>query len=42
MQAYVSSPSQSSKPSWYLNTGATHYITSDLVNLNVKAEESIE
>jgi hypothetical protein len=37
--AYYSAPSQTTGLSWYPDSGATHHLTSDLQNLNIKAEE---
>jgi hypothetical protein len=38
-QAYLSAPSNSSDQNWYLGSEATHHLTSDLANLNIKAED---
>jgi hypothetical protein len=39
--AYLSAPSSSSDQNWYPNSGATHHLTSNLANLNIKAEDYI-
>ena len=41
MQAYFAAPQPVTDPSWYPNSSATHHITSDLANLNMRAEEYI-
>lgn len=38
-QAYLSTPQSSTDANWYPDSGATHHLTSELANLNVKAEE---
>ena len=38
-QAYVAAPLSSVEQNWYPNSGASHHITSNLANLNLKAEE---
>jgi hypothetical protein len=40
-QAYLSAPSSSSDQNWYPDSGAIHHLTSDLANLNIKAEDYI-
>jgi uncharacterized membrane protein YebE (DUF533 family) len=37
MQAYLTSSQNSSYSNWYPDTGATHHLTSELANLNVRA-----
>jgi hypothetical protein len=37
--AYLSAPSSSIDQNWYPDSGATHHLTSDLANLNIKAED---
>ena len=39
MQAYFAAPQPVTDPSWYPDSGATHHITSDLANLNMRAEK---
>ena len=39
MQALLATPHQSQDPNWYPDSGATHHITHDLANLNVRANE---
>uniref|UniRef100_A0A2N9F0Q4 Reverse transcriptase Ty1/copia-type domain-containing protein n=1 Tax=Fagus sylvatica TaxID=28930 RepID=A0A2N9F0Q4_FAGSY len=39
MQALLATPNYASDPNWYSDSGATHHITSDLANLNVRADE---
>uniref|UniRef100_A0A2N9H904 Reverse transcriptase Ty1/copia-type domain-containing protein n=1 Tax=Fagus sylvatica TaxID=28930 RepID=A0A2N9H904_FAGSY len=39
MQALLATPQQNPDPNWYPDSGATHHITSDLANLNVRADE---
>jgi hypothetical protein len=38
LQAFYSSPSLPTDDSWYLNTGATHHLTSDLHNFNLTSD----
>jgi hypothetical protein len=38
-QAYLSAPSSSTDHNWYPDSGATHHLTSDLANLNIKAKD---
>jgi hypothetical protein len=38
LTAYAANSSYSPDINWYLNTGATHHITSDLNNLNLYSE----
>jgi len=38
-QAYLSAPSSNTYQNWYPDSGATHHLTSDLANLNIKAED---
>jgi hypothetical protein len=38
-QAFMASPQALADQTWYPNSGASHHITSDLANLNLKAEE---
>ena len=37
-QAYLSSPSHGPDLTWYPDSGATHHVTSDMKNLNLKSE----
>uniref|UniRef100_A0A2N9IBW9 Reverse transcriptase Ty1/copia-type domain-containing protein n=1 Tax=Fagus sylvatica TaxID=28930 RepID=A0A2N9IBW9_FAGSY len=39
MQALLATPTHVSDPNWYNDSGATHHLTSDLANLNVRADE---
>lgn len=39
IQAYHSAPSSTSDPNWYPDSSATHHLTSEIDNLNVKADE---
>jgi hypothetical protein len=39
MQALLATPQQATDQNWYLDTGATHYVTHDLANLNLRANE---
>jgi hypothetical protein len=39
MQTLLATPQQTTDPNWYPDFGATHHITSDLANLNVRDEE---
>ena len=39
MKALLATPQQPTDPNWYLDSGATHHVTSDLANLNIRAEE---
>jgi uncharacterized membrane protein YgcG len=39
MQAFVATPQVSPDPNWYTDTGATHHLTSDFGNLNMRSEE---
>jgi hypothetical protein len=39
MQALLATPNYAPDPNWYSDSGATHHITSDLANLNVRADE---
>ena len=39
MRAYFATPQPVTDPSWYLDSGATYHITSNLANLNMRAEE---
>ena len=38
-QAYLSAPSHGPDLNWYPDSGATHHVTSDMKNLNLKSEE---
>jgi hypothetical protein len=38
-QAFMASPQALADQTWYPDSGASHHITSDLANLNLKAEE---
>jgi hypothetical protein len=38
-QAYLSAPSHGPDLTWYPDSGATHHVTSDMKNLNLKSEE---
>uniref|UniRef100_A0A2N9F5D3 Uncharacterized protein n=1 Tax=Fagus sylvatica TaxID=28930 RepID=A0A2N9F5D3_FAGSY len=39
MQALLATQQQVVDPTWYLDSGATHHLTHDLANLNVRADE---
>uniref|UniRef100_A0A2N9FV86 Retrotransposon Copia-like N-terminal domain-containing protein n=1 Tax=Fagus sylvatica TaxID=28930 RepID=A0A2N9FV86_FAGSY len=39
MQALLANPNHAPDPNWYSDSGATHNLTSDLANLNVRADE---
>ena len=39
MQALLATPQSSTDDNWYTDSGATHHITADLANLNVRADE---
>uniref|UniRef100_A0A2N9J507 Retrotransposon Copia-like N-terminal domain-containing protein n=1 Tax=Fagus sylvatica TaxID=28930 RepID=A0A2N9J507_FAGSY len=39
MQALLATPQQALDPNWYPDTGATHHVTNDLANLNLRADE---
>ena len=39
MQAFVTTPQASSDSNWYTDTRATHHVTSDFGNLNMRVEE---
>ena len=39
MQPLLATPQQTQDSNWYLDSGATHYVTSDLANLNLHADE---
>ena len=39
LQAFVATPQTSPDPNWYTDTGATHHITSDFGNVNMRSEE---
>jgi hypothetical protein len=39
MQALLATPNHAHDPNWYSDSGATHHLTSDLANLNVRANE---
>jgi hypothetical protein len=39
MNAFVASPSITVDANWYPDSGASHHLTSDLVNLNITAED---
>uniref|UniRef100_A0A2N9GH75 Reverse transcriptase Ty1/copia-type domain-containing protein n=1 Tax=Fagus sylvatica TaxID=28930 RepID=A0A2N9GH75_FAGSY len=39
MQALLATPTHTPDPNWYSDTGATHHLTSELANLNVRADE---
>uniref|UniRef100_A0A2N9HPM9 Retrotransposon Copia-like N-terminal domain-containing protein n=1 Tax=Fagus sylvatica TaxID=28930 RepID=A0A2N9HPM9_FAGSY len=39
MQALLATPNHAPDPNWYSDSGATHHLTSDLANLNVRANE---
>jgi histidinol phosphatase-like PHP family hydrolase len=39
VQAYLSAPSSSSDQNWYPDSKATHHLTFDLTNLNIKAND---
>uniref|UniRef100_A0A2N9I5M9 Reverse transcriptase Ty1/copia-type domain-containing protein n=1 Tax=Fagus sylvatica TaxID=28930 RepID=A0A2N9I5M9_FAGSY len=39
MQALLATPQQTTDPNWYPDSGATHHVTSDLANLNIRADE---
>uniref|UniRef100_A0A2N9IMI3 Uncharacterized protein n=1 Tax=Fagus sylvatica TaxID=28930 RepID=A0A2N9IMI3_FAGSY len=38
-QALLATPTHTPDPNWYSDTGATHHLTSELANLNVRADE---
>uniref|UniRef100_A0A2N9I0S6 Reverse transcriptase Ty1/copia-type domain-containing protein n=2 Tax=Fagus sylvatica TaxID=28930 RepID=A0A2N9I0S6_FAGSY len=39
MQALFATPNHSQDPNWYPDSGATHHLTHDLTNLNIRADE---
>uniref|UniRef100_A0A2N9G8U7 Reverse transcriptase Ty1/copia-type domain-containing protein n=1 Tax=Fagus sylvatica TaxID=28930 RepID=A0A2N9G8U7_FAGSY len=39
MQALLATPQSQCDPNWYPDSGATHHMTNDLANLNVRADE---
>ena len=39
MQALLATPTHAPDPNWYSDSGATHHLTFDLANLNVRADE---
>uniref|UniRef100_A0A2N9E542 Retrotransposon Copia-like N-terminal domain-containing protein n=1 Tax=Fagus sylvatica TaxID=28930 RepID=A0A2N9E542_FAGSY len=39
MQALFATPNYSQDPNWYPDLGATHHLTHDLTNLNIRADE---
>ena len=39
MQALLATPNHAPDPNWYSDSGAIHHLTSDLANLNVRANE---
>uniref|UniRef100_A0A2N9H307 Uncharacterized protein n=1 Tax=Fagus sylvatica TaxID=28930 RepID=A0A2N9H307_FAGSY len=39
MQALLATPQQALDQNWYPDTGATHHVTHDLANLNLRADE---
>jgi hypothetical protein len=39
MQALLATQQQVVDPNWYPDSGATHHLTHDLANLNVRADE---
>jgi hypothetical protein len=39
INAFVASPSNTVDANWYLDSGASHHLTLDLVNLNIIAED---
>jgi hypothetical protein len=39
IQALLATPNHAPDPNWYSDSGATHHFTSDLANLNVRANE---
>uniref|UniRef100_A0A2N9EUK2 Reverse transcriptase Ty1/copia-type domain-containing protein n=1 Tax=Fagus sylvatica TaxID=28930 RepID=A0A2N9EUK2_FAGSY len=39
MQALLATPQSQCDPNWYPDTGATHHLTNDLANLNVRADD---
>lgn len=39
MQAYYSAPNNQSDSTWYPDSGATHHLTSELDNLNLKVDD---
>uniref|UniRef100_A0A2N9GZQ2 Reverse transcriptase Ty1/copia-type domain-containing protein n=1 Tax=Fagus sylvatica TaxID=28930 RepID=A0A2N9GZQ2_FAGSY len=39
VQAFVATPQASPDPNWYTDTGATHHLTSDFGNLNMRSKE---
>jgi hypothetical protein len=39
MQAFLATPQTPVDETWYADSGATHHLTADLVNLNVRADE---
>jgi hypothetical protein len=39
MQALLATPQQTQDSNWYPDSGATHHVTSDLANLNLRADE---
>jgi len=41
MQAFLAASNPLENTTWYPDSGATHHMTSDLANLNMKAEEYV-
>uniref|UniRef100_A0A2N9F027 Reverse transcriptase Ty1/copia-type domain-containing protein n=1 Tax=Fagus sylvatica TaxID=28930 RepID=A0A2N9F027_FAGSY len=39
IQAFLATPSASQDPNWYTDSGATHHLTADLGNLNLRADD---
>uniref|UniRef100_A0A2N9GIX5 Reverse transcriptase Ty1/copia-type domain-containing protein n=1 Tax=Fagus sylvatica TaxID=28930 RepID=A0A2N9GIX5_FAGSY len=39
MQALLATPQSQCDPNWYPDSGATHHLTNDLANLNVRADD---
>ena len=39
MQALLATPQSLTDDNWYADSGATHHLTADLANLNVRADE---
>uniref|UniRef100_A0A2N9FID7 Uncharacterized protein n=1 Tax=Fagus sylvatica TaxID=28930 RepID=A0A2N9FID7_FAGSY len=39
MQALLATPQQALDPNWYPNTGASHHVTHELANLNLRPNE---
>ena len=40
MQALLATPQQATDQNWYPDTCATHHVTHDLANLNLRADEN--